>query len=327
MKIRNLLSGVKTPVRAISNREDRAISNTGDDARVRASLRVLVPLLAVFVPGVAIVGLAVGRVGPEVFPLVQAVAFASLALGALLASARWLDRRPIAEYGFELDRTWGTEFVLGAALGVGINAFVFGAALAVGWATVVESTVAGEEFGFATGFVVALVAFALVGFWEETLFRGILLTNAAEGLAARNVSERGALLGAVGITTLLFAFLHVNAVPSLAAFPFLLAAWLLMGGLFAFAYVATGSLAFPIGLHFTANFALNSLFGLGGKQATALPSLLGLEVTAPETLAPLDGSLVASAPHLVAILAAYLCLVGWLVARGDAAFAKGIQRR
>ncbi len=52
------------------------------------------------------------------------------------------------------------------------------------------------------------VSLRVVGFWEEFVFRRLLIRNAAEGLAARSVSRTGALAGAIMLSALAFGLPH-----------------------------------------------------------------------------------------------------------------------
>lgn len=304
------------PLRSHIRRTVRALGYGSTEPRPRAIWRIILPLVAVFLPVVVALSAVVDRLSMETLLLVQSVLFAVLTVGVLVGTARWLDRRPVAAYGFDLGRRWGVEFAAGVGLALVIHGLVLAVALGLGWATIDGWASPGATFGFATGTGVALVSFALVGFWEEAVFRGILLTNAAEGLAARGAAAGTAVLGAVVVSTVLFAGLHLNQVPDAGALLLSLATWLLMGGLLAVGYVATRSLALPIGLHFGTDFAANNLFGLSGDAGTAFATVLRLDVAAPDALLAVEGALVASLPHLGAILLGYLLLAVWLAA-GD----------
>lgn len=297
----------------------RTVVSERDASRPRAIWRILTPLLAVLIAGSVGSVLAysvIGGVSDELFVLFQDVLFTVLTLAVLVVSARWLDHRKIAEYGFEFDRTWITEFVLGSILGIAANLLVLVVAFGLGWATITDWISSGATLGFATGFVIFFIAYLLTGFWEETLFRGILITNIGEGLAARRISERTTLFGTIGVSTALFAVIHLNQVTSIEVLPYMLTVWVLMGGLFALVYLATGSLALPIGLHFTFNFSANNVFGLPGEHGTAIPSLLRLDITAPEIVVPVEGMLGQSILHIGSILLLYVWLAVWMKREG-----------
>lgn len=91
---------------------------------------------------------------------------------------------------------------------------------------------------------------------------------------------------------------------------------MLMGGLFVLVYLATGSLALPIGLHFTFNLSANNVFELPGEHGTALPSLLRLDITAPEIVVPVEGMLGQSILHMGSILLLYIWLTVWMKREG-----------
>lgn len=102
----------------------------------------------------------------------------------------------------------------------------------------------------------------LVGSWEESLFRGIFIKNAGEGFAGLNLSSSLALFVAWAASTLVFGLVHVplGTVAEGVSLFNMLPIWLALGGVLGLAYILTGELAFPIGLHTTINFATNNLF-------------------------------------------------------------------
>ena len=105
--------------------------------------------------------------------------------------------------------------------------------------------------------VLGLVAVAAVAFGEEASFRGYPVKNFAEGLG----TARWAVVAAVSIPALFFGLAHVTN-PG--------ATWLsttntvIFGLLFGTAYVLTGELALPIGLHFAWDYLQGFVFGVVG---------------------------------------------------------------
>jgi hypothetical protein len=53
-----------------------------------------------------------------------------------LVAFRWLDRRPLADFGFRLNRIWWRDFSFGLLLGAGLMALIFGVELEIGRAHV-----------------------------------------------------------------------------------------------------------------------------------------------------------------------------------------------
>lgn len=156
----------------------------------------------------------------------------------------------------------------------------------------------GEERG--------LVEWGLTAFWEEVLFRGIVLTSAVEGLRSRWISDRGAVIAGVVASSLIFTAFHFPG--SVGAFGFRMTLGLLLGA----AYVWTDSLALPIGLHFMTNFALNNIYGLsnvaeGGARAAML---LRPAFTGPSEFVQLYGTVNAGA-----VLCVVALTVGYIMIR------------
>jgi len=122
--------------------------------------------------------------------------------------------------------------------------------------------------------------FLLIGFQEELMCRGYLLTNLAEGLNFRRTGPSWGIVQAMLWSAALFSVLHLlnphtSAVSSLGVFT---------GGiLLAAGYVLTGELAIPIGLHTTWNLFQANVFGfpVSGEEFSSA-TLLATERHGPE---------------------------------------------
>lgn len=282
-----------------------------DRSRPRATWRILVPFAAVLALGVgttaALTGTGVADLAP---PVVLATAgdvvVAGAALVVLAGAARSLDRRDVADYGFRLSRSWWVDLAAGAVLGVLVVSAAFLASYALGGVVVVETLSSGDADSVAAAALLFALGYACTAFWEESLFRGLLLTNAAEGLAERGLPARTALFVALAVGAVVFGALHapLARLPGGTALSWMLVVWTLMGGLLGLGYVLSGELAFPVGLHFTANLAVVN--GYLGQGSPAPPSLLRTEVTASAPWHPFGGL-----PFVLAILAGYGLALAW----------------
>ena len=169
-----------------------------------------------------------------------------LATGVCLA----LRKEPLASVGWQLDRVWAREFVLGTLLGVGLMVLAAGLLRSLG-AVTWELDPARSLRALSLG----LLTFTLVAFWEESLFRGFVFQRLLDGLG---VWPTQALLA------LFFALAHWSnpgmhgATKLWASLGIALAAVLL--GL---AYLRTRSLALPIGIHLGWNWCQGSVLGFG----------------------------------------------------------------
>ncbi|MFC7172519.1 CPBP family intramembrane glutamic endopeptidase [Haloplanus litoreus] len=126
---------------------------------------------------------------------------------SILIAGRYVDRRRLRDFGFRLDRDWWLDCGFGLALGAGLMTLLFLVEFAAGWVRVTGT--AQPRAGFAVRLLGLVVVFVIVGIYEELLARGYLLTNAAEGLVGW-VGERGAVLGATLLSSLVFGLAHAN---------------------------------------------------------------------------------------------------------------------
>lgn len=286
------------------------------DNRVRATWRILSALLLTFVGGFGGLFL-IQQVGIEVpdwavLPTVQLFAVIGVLL-ALVVLARYLDRREPSDYGFDLSLHWGIDAFAGVLCGIGLVGLGFAFAYQQGTVRIVDVVSAGtaDSLGLAIGVVV--VGWILLGFWEETLFRGMFLKNAAEGLAARRLSPKAAIFGAWLSSSLIFGLLHgpsgSNPGPHSVAYTLLMTG--VLGGLFGWAYLLTEELAFPIGLHMGINLADANFFF--GTPDTAVPTLLQVEHSVsggPVQLQSLDPYL-----SIPIFICGYLLITGYFYLR------------
>ncbi|MEF8779145.1 MAG: type II CAAX endopeptidase family protein [Haloferacaceae archaeon] len=304
-----------------------SVLRSADGSRPRATWRIALPILvavaatvgtSALVSGLSIEGHATG--------IVQKALVAAVVAGFLWFAARRLDRRPVAEYGFRFSRDWWTDFLAGVVLGVLLVGVAFLLGRALGLVRVVGYFSAGDAGALLPWLALFGVGWVCTGFWEETIFRGLVLTNAAEGFASRGLSPRGALAAAVVVSSVLFGFLHApfSTVPGDASLAGMLAVWTLMGGLLGVGYALSGELAFPIGLHFAFNYAANNVFfGFDLAGFPALPTVVRTELVGSGAAHPIGGL-----PMVGSILAGYVLLVGWYALRqGEVGLADGVSRR
>ncbi|MFD1600318.1 CPBP family intramembrane glutamic endopeptidase [Halobellus rarus] len=206
--------------------------------------------------------------------LLELTGIAVILLGAVLLSARVIDRRPVSGFGLSLDREWWHSVAVGGLVATVINAGALVVSLGTGWATFGGVMQGSGDLPFlpALGVVFAYIAFAAT--WEEFIIRGAMLTNLAEG--ATGFVPRWMAIGlAVTVSTLVFAFLHGAKVTHLSQYGYYLIAGLILSGV----YVLTGELALSIGFHVFYNFTQSAIFGLGHSQQT--PELLAVDIVGP----------------------------------------------
>jgi uncharacterized protein len=243
--------------------------------RLRAPWRLLLQYLAYTVTVPLLVNLLAGAfllagtgagssspsalAGSPLLPVIGGVAGLGGALLSVWLAGRFLDRRPFADFGFHLSVGWWLDLLFGMALGALLMTTVFLVQSGLGWVTVTgsfESLVPGAPFWLAV--LVPATLFVCVGFYEELVFRGYQLRNAAEGLNSSSLGPRGAVLLAWALSSAFFGFLHAaNPSATILSTANVALAGLMLGC----GYVLTGELAIPIGLHVTWNFFQGTVFG------------------------------------------------------------------
>lgn len=266
------------------------------DPRLRATWRVLlaVPLLLLTGGLAQAIAPATGLEGLAALVstgLLQAGVFVVL----LVVWARYVDRRRLSAYGFAISGSWL------AALGVAFAAVVVAqsvwhaAAAALGW-TSIEVVTAAPAGSLAVALAAGFVAVAVNVWVQDTVYCGVVLQNAAEGLRARDVAARAALLGGWVACVLYVVGIHSGSLRRPGLF--------VAGAFFGLLYLHTGELALPIGFHLGVNFTGGWVFApasLVGERAT---------VFAVSGAHPLVEA--ASGPAIPQMVLAYLLVVGWL---------------
>ena len=284
------------------------------DTRIRATWRIIVTLVVIFG------GALFGAVLLQGFPLPTWIApvaghlFATIAaIGGITLMARYIEHRKISDYGFSISIGWWLDLFAGVLFGCLLVGVAFGLNYVRGEIIIVDTIAIGNAPSFSLGFLVSILAWILVGFWEETLFRGHFLTNAAEGLKTRDFSLKASLFGALVSSSVVYGVLHgpFGSNPSGDSLFYALAMTIAMGGLFGIAYILSGELAVPIGLHIGINFAEHNLF-LGSPES-AIPTILRVEQAGSGTAVQFQSM---DAIVMVPVFAlGYILVAGWFYSR------------
>jgi membrane protease YdiL (CAAX protease family) len=128
----------------------------------------------------------------------------------------------------------------------------------VGETTYAHTNTYFRNLGFA---IVITVGIAVV---EELVFRGYVLPNAVEGLDYRGLSQGVIIATALGFSALLFALMH--PAPELVNGLHFLSAGILLG----LAYLLSGQLGLPIGIHVGFNFVSAYVFPIAVDPSVAV---------------------------------------------------------
>jgi len=194
--------------------------------------------------------------------VVAYVALAIVCSLAYLASVRWIERRPVAE--FSLAPAW-PELAGGMLAGLALFAIVIAALWAVG-------VYHPQGWGAFGGIGLGGVFWLAVGVLEEIEFRGLVYRLCGAVLGT---------WGAIVVSGLAFGLVH-GADPGATATA--LSSVALAGLLLGAAFALTGRLWLPIGVHAGWNFAEGSLFGTAVSGGNLGTSAIKATLTGPESL-------------------------------------------
>ena len=236
--------------------------------------------------------------------LVSRVALIFSALISGYLCARFLEALPWRSLGLTIHSGWLRDLVLGTVVGIvslaiAVLIAVAGGGIRLNLSTSPASAVAKTLIGTVIIFIIAALA-------EEAMFRTYLLQT----LTRAKLAWLGILL-----TSLPFASVHLgnpNVVPGVTfANTAIAGVWL------AVAYLRTRSLWLPLGVHWSWNWALGSLFGLpvSGMRIGAHPLFVGTDV-GPAWLSGGNYGIEGGAACTVALILSTLFLWGtpWLSA-------------
>lgn len=197
--------------------------------------------------------------GAATLNFIARLASVAAIFASLFVAGRFLDRRPVADYGFRVGVGWFVDLAFGMLLGALLMTGVFLAQLSLGWISVTDTLrTVGSDSPFTLAILLPAGIFICVGIYEEALSRGYQLRNAAEGLNYPALGPRAAIVLAWVISSAFFGLLHVANQNATAVSTFNIA---LAGIMLGAGYVLTGDLAIPIGLHVTWNFFQGNVYG------------------------------------------------------------------
>ncbi len=293
-----------TPLRTVT----RTIIRGPHESRVRVVWRIAIPLLTGLVtfPASFVAALSAGMLtGTAV--LIAWTTTALVVFAVVRFSATRLDRRPLSAYGYHVSRGWWLDLVGGFALGSVIVVLTLLIAIKLGAVTVPDGELV-VEFASLPWLAAFLVGFAGVAFWEELVFRGVVMTNVVEAADEREVSSSVAVAVALIGNATVFALVHVPGALTEGYSPWLTALWTFSAGLlFGAAYLLTGELALPMGLHLGINYVSSNVFGIAGiAEMEGVPTVFSTTTTATGLLAPMSGI-----PILVSLAAGSVFVAGW----------------
>ena len=289
-----------------------------EQARLRAGFRILIQLIIFFILMKSLAALF--RVPSEItsdLPVWIFLAVAGVRLFRVLISVwlagRFLDHRPFADFGLHINKKWWQELAFGLGLGVLLIGSVFLIELAAGWVTISDTFhTANNEQSFILKFVVFIILFVVVGFSEELMYRGYHLTNIAEGLNIKAIDPKYSIGIAVFLSSIIFGIFHLGSPDATQISIFIIFTVAILFGL---AYVLTGRLAIPIGVHIAWNLFQGNVFGFpvsGTTFSADTVTFFSIQQSGPAlwtggTFGPEGGLL-----GLLVIIAGIFLMVGWV---------------
>ena len=215
-------------------------------------------------------------------PKLSALQFSILATTATLAvfiARKYLDKRSFVSLGLKFDRFAILDIVSGVVNSALLMATVYFTML---WSNLIEfngfnnwtdTISANATISMAVLPIVLTVAYKLtiVAWWEELVFRGYFLQNLIDGMGLK---------WAIIISSLVFGVTHgIN--PDATVLGSLLIA--LITPQLIYAYLKTGQLWLPMGLHLGWNFFQASIFGFASSGQVS-PSLISQSPIGPDWL-------------------------------------------
>lgn len=228
------------------------------EQRARAGWRLLVQIILMFLfVGFGIMGIQ-SLLGNPSFVFMVVPQFIGITASVWVA-ARLMDKRPLTDYGLSLNRQWSREFLVGCAIAAAAQLSIFVIEWAAGWITITGyGWNAPTEHSFGWIIFSSLLGMLMVGFHEELFSRGYQVLNLTEAFRYPIIGTKGAVMGAVLLTSSLFGVMHIfNDHASLVStFNITLA-----GVVLAVPYLLTGSLGISVGLHFSWNFVMAAVLG------------------------------------------------------------------
>ena len=227
-----------------------------------------------------------------------------------IVAARLLDRRRFSDYGLLWNTQWRRDLLFGLMLGGLLMGGIFVIELAMGWITIEGIFFTLLPFPFAAAFLFFLFQMAMVGTYEELVFRGYQMKNIAEGLNFSPLKGRTALFLAWILSSVAFGLIHVfNPGATLST-----TIRITLAGVFlALPFLLTGELALSVGVHIAWNFFQGNVFGFPVSGLTMFRTTIFNTVQGgPELWTGGDFGPEAGLLGLIAIIAGSLAMLWWV---------------
>lgn len=198
---------------------------------------------------------------------------------AVYIARRFLDKRSFVSLGLKVDRLAVLDVIAGIVNSALVMTTVYFMMLGLGLIDFHGFTWWTDEVNVEVGFQMAVVPVVLiviyklsiVAWWEELVFRGYIFQNLIAGMG---------LIWAIVISSLAFGLIHILNPDGTVLGGILI---VLITPQLIYAYLKTGQLWLPIGLHLGWNFFQASIFGFAASGQES-PSLISQSPVGPEWL-------------------------------------------
>ena len=176
-------------------------------------------------------------------------------------------KRPIRQIGF-YSSGWFRQLLFGGLFGIVLIIIQISILLISGTGRIKNTDFSGLISGY---FWSGLLLFIYVGFFEEILSRGIMMT------ALKTTRNKWVI---ILLPSVLFGFMHIfnNNVTVFSLVNIMLA-----GVLFSYLLIKTGRLWAPIGLHITWNFFMGNVFGIP-VSGNSFSAIINIQFIGPDWL-------------------------------------------
>jgi membrane protease YdiL (CAAX protease family) len=225
-----------------------------DERRLRAGWRLLLQTLMMIALALilsAILGPILGELQGDNFAFrIEQFISVVIITGSIYLARRFLDKRSFVSLGLQTGREAWLDMLAGIGITFILMGSIYGAEMAFGWLTFRNFAWQVDPAGTVISSVLLFLAiFIIVGWNEELLSRGYHLQTIASGTN---------LLWGTLISSSIFGVAHLGN-PNAT---WVSAAGIFFAGLFlAYAFIRTGQLWLPIGLHIGWNFFEGVIFG------------------------------------------------------------------
>jgi membrane protease YdiL (CAAX protease family) len=229
-----------------------------NEQRLTAGVRIVIQFALFFSAYILTIVVTSGIDNYYVSNLTQELLLIPFGIISIYLPIYFFDKRKFSHIGFQFSRKWVFDFFYGISIGGILMLFVFLLLLTFNKIEITSIIHSDYNYYFPIEISGRFLGYLSIGFIEEAFSRGYHIKNISEGLNKKNNGEKSSVIFAWIISSVIFGILH-GANPDVSILGII--NLFLIGFLYGYAYVVSGSLAFPIGLHTAWNFFQGNVFG------------------------------------------------------------------